>query len=71
MVEPIRKRMIDRWIAADTVQRTALEEKFNCSRETVNKALLFRRDGPKSRAIRTYAVNFLGCLIKDNLDRYL
>lgn len=63
--------MADRYIAADTVQRETLEEKFNCSRETVNKALLFRRDGPKSRAIRNYAVNYLGCLIKDNLDKYL
>lgn len=63
--------MVDRYIAADTIQREALEVRFNCSRETVNKALLFRRDGPKSRAIRTYAVNFLGCLIKDNLDKYL
>lgn len=63
--------MVDRYIAADTIQRESLEEKFNCSRETVNKALLFKRDGPKSRAIRTYAVNFLGCLIKDNLDKYL
>lgn len=63
--------MVDRYIAADTIQRETLEGKFNCSRETVNKALLFKRDGPKSRAIRTYAVNYLGCLIKDTLDKYL
>lgn len=63
--------LLDRWIAADTVQRDILQEKFNCSRETVNKALIFKRDGSKSRAIRTYAVNFLGCMIKDKIDRYL
>lgn len=63
--------MVDRWIAADSVQRDVLQEHFSCSRETVNKALLFKRGGTKSRAIRTYAVNFLGCLIKDNVDRYL
>lgn len=63
--------MTDRWIAADSVQRDVLQEKFSCSRETVNKALLFQRHGSKARAIRTYAINYLGCLLKDNLDKYL
>lgn len=61
----------DRWIEADEVQRNVLQERFNCARDTVNKALLFQRHGPKSRSIRTFAVNFLGCLIRDNINRYL
>lgn len=60
-----------KWIVADEVQRDVLQKQFNCARDTINKALLFRRNGPLSRAIRTYAVNFLGCLIYDNLERYL
>lgn len=60
-----------KWIAADEVQRDILQEHFKCARDTINKALLFRRNGPLSRAVRTYAVNFLGCLIYDDLGRYL
>lgn len=60
-----------KWIVADEVQRQVLVEHFGCAYDTVNKALLFRRNGPISRAVRTYAVNFLGCLICDNLERYL
>lgn len=60
-----------KWIDADEVQREFLQNHFNCARDTVNKALLFKRNGPISRAVRTYAVNFLGCLIYDVSSRYL
>ena len=60
-----------KWIDADEVQRAVLREKCNCSADTVNKALAFKRNGPVARAVRTYAVNFLGCLIYDVSSRYL
>ena len=60
-----------KWIDADEVQRDFLQKHFNCAKDTVNKALSFKRNGPISRAVRTYAVNFLGCLIFDCSNRYL
>ena len=63
--------MTDYHIRADMVQRQALCEKFNCCPDTVTKALSYKRNGTKSRAIRTYAVNFLGCILEDDLKKYL
>lgn len=63
--------MVQKRIIADEVTKEVLCEKFSCTKDTVNKALSFRRDGSKSRSIRTYAVNFLGCYLEDNVSKYL
>ena len=63
--------MIDRKIIVGDEEKSILMSHYNCSKDTVNKALNFKRHGSKSRAIRNYAVNFLGGLIKDDIDKYL
>lgn len=59
------------YISADEVQTEHLTTHFNCSKKTVSRALNFEVHSLLARSIRTYAVNFLGCKLTDNLSQFL
>ena len=60
-----------RYISADEVQIEHLVAHYNCSKATVSRALSFKQNSMLARSIRTYAVNFLGCKLTDNLNLFL
>lgn len=59
------------YIKADEVQLKHLMAHFNCSQPTCSRALNFKSGSLMARSIRTYAVNFLGCQLTDNLNKFL
>lgn len=59
------------YIEADEVQRGHLKTHFNVAASTVLRALNYQNNSTLARSIRTYAVNFLGCRLNDNLSLYL
>ena len=62
---------MEKHITANEQVRKTLKERFDCNISTVTKSLNFERFGPKARAIRSYAINFLGCSIENDNTRYL
>jgi len=50
-------------IFVDAEKKELLMKHFRCSRNTLWRALFFRRSSALQREIRSYAVNFLECPI--------
>lgn len=59
------------FIKADEVQKKHLVDHYHCSVRTIERALYFKSYSLMARSIRTYAVNFLGCQLTDNLNKFL